>query len=168
MISALIAAIAPTLINSIFEDDKKDGDLKQQVLEVVKGIVGDAGEEDAQLAALRADPEKWMRVQERLATIQAQHAEREAKSMAEARAANLELSKQMKPLAYVPLTLALAGLTAMLFIAYWALTRPDSRDTALYLIPAFAPLAYAGYNHVLGSSIGSKLKTGIMGGLGRR
>ena len=176
MISAIIAAIAPHLISMIFDDDKKEGTeaggLKDDILAALTDVLGakDMTDEAAALAALRADPEKFMRVQERLTVIEAQHTAREAKSMAEARAGILQLSKLMRGMAFIPAFLAVISLAALMYVVHRILTAPaESELGTMYGVLGFvAPLTYAAFNHILGSSIGSKLKTGIAGGLGRR
>ncbi|MDP6475249.1 MAG: hypothetical protein QF449_11950 [Alphaproteobacteria bacterium] len=171
MLPAIIAAIAPHLIDIIAADDKKEGDLKNQISAVLSDVLGGGELTDANtvISALRADPEKLIRAQERLEVLRAQAEAREAKSMAEARAANLEQSKQMRGMAFVPAFLAVISLAALMYVIHQILNGPPENREITYGILGFvAPLTYAAFNHILGSSIGSKIKTMINGAGGRR
>ena len=162
MLPAIIAAIAPHLIDIIAADDKKEGDLKNQISAVLSDVLGGGELTDANtvISALRADPEKLIRAQERLEVLRAQ---------AEARAANLEQSKQMRGMAFVPAFLAVISLAALMYVIHQILNGPPENREITYGILGFvAPLTYAAFNHILGSSIGSKIKTMINGAGGRR
>lgn len=173
MIPEIIAAIAPHLVSVIVEDEKKEeggGQIKDEIMAVLSDVLGAEAikDEPAALATLRADPEKFVRVQERLAVIEAQHAAREAKSMAEARAANAELSKHMKGMAFIPAMLAVISIGSLVYLINRVLDLPPEKIAlGVAMLATVSPLAYAAFNHILGSSIGSKLKTGIGGGLGK-
>ena len=88
--------------------------------------------------------------------------------MAEARAANAELSQHMKGMAFIPAMLAVISIGSLVYLIDRVLDLPPEKIAlGVAMLATVSPLAYAAFNHILGSSIGSKLKTGIGGGLGK-